>query len=54
MHMNLICYQASIYCEVLAKWCQMFNVCLNVNHPTVGGQEFALIAKIHNHPSQSL
>jgi hypothetical protein len=54
MHMNPICYQTSIYCGVLVEWFQMFNVCLNVNHPIVGGQEFALIAKIHHHLSQSL
>jgi hypothetical protein len=48
--MDLICYQASIYCEVLVEWCQTFNVCFNVNHPMVGDHEFALITKIHHHP----
>jgi hypothetical protein len=37
MHIDLICYQASIYCRVLIKWCQMFGVHFNVNHPMVGG-----------------
>jgi hypothetical protein len=50
MHMDLICYQASIYCGVLVEWCQMFNVCFNVNHPMVGDHEFALITKNHHHP----
>jgi hypothetical protein len=53
MHMDLICYLASIYCGVLVEWCQMINVCFNVNHPMVGDHEFALITKIHHHPSQS-
>jgi hypothetical protein len=60
MYMDLICYQASIYCGVnivslhckkFVKWCQMFNVCFNVNHPMVGDHKFALITKIHHHPS---
>jgi hypothetical protein len=53
IHTDPICYQTSIYCRVLAKWCQMFNVCLNVNDPMVGGQEFPLITKIHHYLSRS-
>ena len=49
-HLDHVCYRATVFLNILATWCHLWNVIIDVNHFSESHHEFLLLLKLQYRP----